>query len=49
MVLEGFELAVPIPGQCSQELLRHLHGGGVKSVAHPAPLPRFGDHKPRLA
>ena len=45
VVLEGSELAVPVPGQGGQELLRHLHGGGAKPVAHPAPLPRFGSHQ----
>ena len=44
----AFELAVPVPGQGGQELLRHLHGRGAKPVSHPAPLPRFGSHQPGL-
>ena len=49
MVLEGIELAVPVPGQRGQELLRHLHGGGAKPVAHPAPLPGSAATSPASA
>jgi hypothetical protein len=46
MVLERTELAVPVPGQGGQELLRDLHRSGLKPVSHAAPLSRLGALSP---
>jgi hypothetical protein len=42
------EPAVPVARQRGQELLRHLHRGGVQPVPHPAPLTRLGRYQAGL-